>query len=434
MIMFLVSLFIASFPWLFLDSEKHRISAFINKHYSIEQYIQDFDKDYYLWFFAIFIGFSTIIFTTIKKSLKKYYWISLTIVVMAFGSIFLINYHDSQPYYDFSKGIKNLDYTQFKSGLDKGVKSSWEKGVAHSLISKYNTGNAYDVKRMVKLFINHTGLVTFLDDKDLKSAVETNDAELVEILLSSKHAKLADDVDFVVDKKSTLKLAIEQNNPEIVELLLKAGARPAKDEKLFDAPRSEKLIQILKNCYLEGDAFYYLDTFENGSEKFRESSDSYGEWSNINGEYKCYSKTDSHFIKKTSDFNIDVAKEYTVEVKTRITFAGMGYGIVFDDNGISYHILVFDETMLMVYKYDQNQWTKEYNVPISVKYNTNKLKLVKKGNYITCYFNGSRVLKNKYIKNFRGNKLGMIISSSKKNGRVQFDDFKVIGTRKKITL
>ncbi len=186
----------------------------------------------------------------------------------------------------------------------------------------------------------------------------------------------------------------------------------------------------MKNYDLDGDAFYYFDTFENGSEKFRESSDSYGEWSNINGEYKCYSKTDSHVIKKTSDFNIDIAKEYTVEVKTRITFAGMGYGIVFDDNGISYHILVFDETMLMVYKYDQNQWTKEYNVPISAKYNTNKLKLVKKGNYITCYFNGSRVLKNKYIKNFRGNKLGMIISSSKKNGRVQFDDFKVIGTKK----
>ncbi len=426
--LFAFSIIIASIWWLLL--EKGRSGMTMLSLMKSQTYIQEFKTGYYFWFLSIFVGFCVILYDALKNhSWKKYYWTVLVSLVIVLMISFSFQWSKSKIGYDFNNGIKTLNVSQFNDAIKNGADLDWDKDIMSTSLKKYSDSRPYKVSQFVKAVISSGWNGEDYRGKEaLKEAILTKDVRIIEQILNTKAKKYINDTTYF--GKSRLKEAIELDNPEIVELLLKADAKPRKDEKLFDAPRSEKMTKILKNYDLDGDAFYYLDTFENGSEKFKESSDFNGVWSNINGEYKCYSKTDSYVIKKTSNFNIDVTKEYTVEVKTRITFTGMEYGIVFDDNGISYHILVFDDTMLKVYKFNQYQWTEEYNVSISAKH-TNKLKLVKKGNYITCYFNGSQVLKNKYIKNFKGNKLGMIIFIPKKNAIVQFDDFKVIGTVKK---
>lgn len=427
---FIASVGIASLWWLFLETNslffqggKGFYSSLIAK-VSSKVYIQDFKIGYYMWYFSMFFGFMVIIYSAIKEtSFKKYFWPAISIFTLVLVIMFYNQWSKSKIGYDFNEGIENVDYSQFEEAMGNNAKWHFEKGVVSRMLEKYDEDNSDELKRMLRLFVDHSGLTTRIDDKQLKAAVETNDAEVLEILLTPKVGGFTEDVDFIEDEKSLLQMARDQQNTKMDTLLINKGAKLTdKEQKAEDLKRQEE--QKAKE-------FKYHENFTNGSTKFPKFSDTNKEWTYEFSAYKINVKNKELSHKKTAYFDIDAAKPYSVSTKTIRGSSKAAIGLVFDYNGSDdYHIAEVGNNTVNIHKYEGGKWNKIKGVNVTTKEGTNTIMIRKNGNYVSCYLNGKIVISSQPIQSTGGKYMGMIVSNPSSNPVLYFDDFKVEGTKR----
>ncbi|QLG45069.1 serine/threonine-protein kinase [Costertonia aggregata] len=421
LVLFVSSVGIASIWWLTVDyGNGYKIPL-------ISSYMQELKIGYYLWFISLFLGFSVLLFDAFKTTRhKKTYWPIVVTLILALGITFYSKWENSKNAYNFNRGVENIDYDQFKKAFDFGkpskVSPSKLKNFVKNMLVRYTDENADTFKRMLKLFVNSNGLVTYIEDTNLASAIEKEDAALLEILLHPTGSTRLENVDFVHEDKSLLQQARDQENVEIEKLLVSAGAK---------LTTQEKIVADLKKMKAErAKEFNYLENFAFGSTKFPEFSNTNSTWSYEFGKYKLSVKNKDVSHNKTAFFNLNTTETYTVGVKvTRGSKIGT-VGLVFDSNNTDYHIAVVGNNTLILYKNLKGKWSKIKQVSVLTNNQTNSIKVLKNGNYVSCYLNGKMEIINQLINPTGGNYMGMINSNPKGSVTTYFDDFKVTGTKK----
>ncbi|QCX38349.1 hypothetical protein FF125_07855 [Aureibaculum algae] len=430
LILFFSSLLISSIWWLFLNESKGYIGYFIGIH------VQEFKAGYYLWIISIFIGFSAILYKSAKRQTSsKYYWPLLAGILILWSTSFMFKKSQSQLGFDFNNSLKNLNHSKLEKTLNNGADIKWNYNAMSNVIGKYSNENSNNVEQIVKTLILNGWDGASLDGEfSLQNAIQSNNISILKLILNTKAAKYINNEQS--DRVSLLKKGIELDNPEMVELILKAGGKPGLDEKLFNVERSEKMIKVLGEYNINTPEISYFEDFEKGSKIFKSSSDLNNSWiyTKANG----FTSRRFQFLKKLDDgkssrksalFNIDLKEQYTIEVETSSFSKGVEYGIVFDDTGDSFYIAAINDNYYSVYKYQNSKWTTLKQVPVS-KRTTNVLKIIRNGNYVSCYLNEVLKIDKLYTKSFQSNKIGVIISNTKKNSLVQFDNVKVTGKMK----
>lgn len=429
---FVASVGIASLWWLFLETKSYALnsgegfySTLVNMASSSKKiYIQDFKIGYYMWYFSMFFGFMAIIYSAIKETnFKKYFWPAISIFTLILGTLFYNQWSKSKIGYDFNEGIENVNYYQFKEALDNRAKWYFEKGVVNRILGKYTKDNADELKRMLRLFVDHNGITTRIDDQQLKAAIETNDSGVLEILMTPKVGGFTEDVDFVENEKSLLQMARDQENAKMDTLLVNKGATlTTKEKEAEELKRKEEL---------KAKEFRYNENFTNGSTKFPKISDTNREWTYEFSAYKINVKNKELSHKKTAYFDIDTAKPYSVSTKTIRGSSKAAIGLVFDYNGSDdYHIAEVGNNTVNIHKYEGGKWNKIKGVNVTTKEGTNTIMIRKIGNYVSCYLNGKIVISSQPIQSTGGKYMGMIVSNPSSNPVLYFDDFKVEGTKR----
>lgn len=418
--LFISSVLIASIWWLMVG---------YNNGYKIvltNSYIQELRGGYYLWFLSIFSGFSVILYDAFKLTkTKKVFWPILGVLVLVLGIIFSANWSNSKNVYNFNRGLKNVDYNQFKKAFNSvkplNVRSYDLKNFVKNILEKYNDGNAAEVKQMLELFVNSNGEVTYIEDENLETAIRKQDPELLKILLNPTGSTRFEDVDFVHEDKSLLKLAQEIGNKVIEKLLVDAGAKLTKAEK--EAEAKAKL-------------YSWEEDFTNGSNVFKESNNQDSQWSfgKLTRSYMLSIKNEKTFHQRSLDFNkiLDRTKPYSVSVKIqrKKQDSDVGVGVLFDSNGKDYHISVIRNNTIFIFKRFNDKWTEIFKKTIAINSIINTVAVSKNGNYVSCSVNGNNIIQNLKIESFGGLNLGIICSNPIRKTTVFFDDFKVTGTKK----
>ena len=426
--LFIVSVGIASIWWLVLDyGNGYKISM-------ISSYMQELKAGYYLWFITILLSFTVILYDAfITYKLKKIYWPILGVLILVLGISFYTKWSNSEDVYNFNRGAENVDYNQFKKAFDYGKPlsvSSYEiKNFVKKILTKYTNENAGTVKSMLQLFVNSNGVVTYIEDAELASAITKKDPELLKILLNPTGSTKFNDVDFVNEDKSLLQLARDLENPEMEKLLVDAGA------KLTD---QEQVVVDLKEMKTKAKTKIYTweENFSNSSTIFEQTNNQDGRWS-LNPYNKSFMLTVQNEKKPYSrvlDFskNLDETKPYSVSVKVqrKKRDPDVGVGVVFDSNGKDYHISVIKGNTIFIYKFFNNKWIEIYKKPVVISSVINTITVYKVGNYVSCSVNGNRIIQNIKIESVNGLSLGIICSNPIRKTVVFFDDFKVTGTKK----
>lgn len=428
---FIASMIIASLWWLLLETQSLDLkngegfySSLIHNVNSKEIYIQDLKVGYYMWYFSMFFGFMAIIYSAVKETnFKKYFWPVISIIVLVLGISYYSQWSKSKIGYDFNEGIENVNYSQFEEAMGNNAKWHFEKGVVSRMLEKYDENNSDELKRMLRLFVDHSGLTTRIDDKQLKAAVETNDAEVLEILMTPKVGGFTEDVDFIEDEKSLLQMARDQQNTKMDTLLLNKGA------KLTD--KEQKAEDLKKQEELKAKEFKYYENFTNSSTKFPKFSDTNKEWTYEFSAYKVNVKNMDLSHKKTAYFDIDTTKPYSVSTKTIRGSIKASIGLVFDYNGSDdYHIAEVSNNTVNIQKYQGGKWNKIKGVSTTTNKLTNTIMIRKNGNYVSCYLNGKIVISNQLIQSTGGKYMGVIVSNPNGNPVLYFDNFRVEGTKR----
>lgn len=430
-LLFVTSMVMAALWWLFLDQSNGYCSTLIDR-YDKSIYIPEFGYGYFFWVISMLIGFSAILHEKTKNTaLKKYYWPFLVIGIIIWSASFNFKKFQSKKGYDYKNGIANLNISQLRNALNNGADVIWRPQSMTNVLEKYTNENSKKIEEAVDILIsNGWKNNSARNTSAVTAALLTNN-----VSISKKIIKLITKKDLNearVNGKSALKYALEMKNPELVKLILESGGKPKENENLFDINHSTEISNLLHKHNITN-AFYYFDSFDEkgNSKKFKSSSDEHVEWSFNNGKYKFFQKkTNNKSSRKSTKFNIDLTKKYTIEVTTTSYSKDIKYGIVFDDAWNSFYTLAIDRDSKTcdLSKYD-DEWTTVKSVPITLK-TTNVLKLIRNGNYITCYLNEKLIIYNIYAKSFNANEIGVMISRPEEGATVLFDNFKITGTRK----
>ena len=293
------------------------------------------------------------------------------------------------------------------------------------MLATYNDENKGTIKSMLKLFVNSSGLVTYIKDENLFNAIKKEDPELLEILLNPTGSTKFKDVDFVHEDKSLLKMAQDIKNSEMEKLLVDAGAKFTKKEQ-------ENIDLVKRNELKKAKEYNYLEDFTNGSTVFTEASNDDRTWSHQNNKFRLHAKNQNRSYRNTGIFNnLDINEFYTVSVKVeKGLFNSISAGLVFDAKDNNYHVFSLEGDIVKLYRFENGNWQLLDEVKVVANKYSNTLKIFKSGNYVYCYLNGKTVISLHKIKSFNGFQLGVISPNPKKNDFVYFDDFKVKGTKK----
>ena len=239
-----------------------------------------------------------------------------------------------------------MDYKQFKEVFKYGkplkVGSYKLSLFVKNMLATYNDENKGTIKSMLKLFVNSSGLVTYIKDENLFNAIKKEDPELLEILLNPSGSTRFEDVDFVHEDKSLLQLSRELENKEIEKLLIDAGAKLTKAEE-----KSQAKAKI----------YSFSEDFSNrATSSFKEYDNQDSKWSfnTILKSYMLKIKNENKPYKRLLDFTnlLDKKQSYSLSVKVqrKAEDNDVEVGLVFDSNGKDMHIAVLRGNNILIYK------------------------------------------------------------------------------------
>ncbi|GAA3614853.1 protein kinase [Flavivirga amylovorans] len=409
-ILFICSIFIASSWWMFLSSG-NGYSSWLHNALDISGtlHINKLKSGYYVWLLSIILGFSIITYDALKNAaLKKYYISGFLFIFLVLGGRFSYNFSKSKNGYNIEQAIENIDYALLDKTMDAIGTFDFNSypNIMSDILSKYSDENASNQEKIATKLID-----AGWEGKDedgylsLKEAIDTKDLNILERILNTEAVNFINDT--VKGGNSMLYYAKNLNNEKIKNLLVNKGAK-----------------HIIKD-------FEYYDDFsdETSTSRFKESSSDNRTWKYIFESLQLKVINDNYSYWKGDDFEIDTYK-YTVETDIIISESQTHTGLYFDYDGTNGHVFNIANNYVELHLFKDKKWKELKRINVSPKKTNNTLKVVKEGNYISCYLNNQLVIYNFRISPIEGSWAGVVVTYSEKpNTIVSFDNFRVTGTQ-----